>query len=70
MAAPMPFRKFKKLLKTYECTFKVGGNNHYSIYDKDGVFVSGFGIKHPGPKEVKPCYVDEFLDAINGERDD
>lgn len=70
MAAPMPFRQFKELLKEHKCTYeqkKVG--THYFIYDEEGQFVSDFCIKHgknTKGEEVLPCYVSEFRRAIKG----
>lgn len=62
MIAPMPFHRFKRLVRQYGCSVEKT-RKEWRVIDGDGKPICNFAVTH-GKQEVKPVYISLFLNAI------
>ena len=62
MTAPIPFRKFKRLVRQYGCSV-VRRSKEWGVVNEFGKLICTFAVSH-GKQEVKPVYIRQFLEAV------
>ena len=64
--APLEERKFKKLVESYGFKVVSSSKHHKIVYSFDNKTVMVFAVHHSkqGKREVKPIYINLFLNKI------